>query len=304
MGLSQPLVDLALSLPGLDGAADALASIVSRAYDALGGARQPVKDALNGTWLGHPFHPPSTDVPVGAWTVTALLDLIGDRDGARGALGVGLAATVPTIASGLTEWLDTYGRPRRLGVVHAGLNVLATSLCAASYVVRPRAYGTGVALFLAGYGIVSLSALYGGVLALDLQIGANRAHFAEPASDEVDAGAFDDIPDGGMRRVDAGGYPVLLVRDGGEVFALGAVCAHQSGPLEQGTLDLAGGTVTCPWHGSRFCLRDGTVERGPSAYPQPVFRARVADGRVRVTPADPSGLRPTLRRGLRTRSRC
>ncbi|MBV9440663.1 MAG: hypothetical protein JOZ24_11785, partial [Candidatus Eremiobacteraeota bacterium] len=57
MGLSQPLVDLALSLPGLDDAADALASIVSRAYDALGDARQPVKDALNGTWLGHPFHP-------------------------------------------------------------------------------------------------------------------------------------------------------------------------------------------------------------------------------------------------------
>src|SRR5215208_1044560 len=36
-----------------------------------------VKDILSGTWLGHPLHPPLTDLVIGAWTSAALLDLFG-----------------------------------------------------------------------------------------------------------------------------------------------------------------------------------------------------------------------------------
>jgi nitrite reductase/ring-hydroxylating ferredoxin subunit len=35
-------------------------------------------------------------------------------------------------------------------------------------------------------------------------------------------------------------------------------------------------------HGSRFRLDDGSVERGPAAYPQAVYDVRIADGRVQV----------------------
>jgi nitrite reductase/ring-hydroxylating ferredoxin subunit len=34
-----------------------------------------------------------------------------------------------------------------------------------------------------------------------------------------------------------------------------------------------------------FRLRDGSLERGPSPYPQPVWETRVRDGRVEVRPA-------------------
>ena len=40
-------------------------------------ATRPLKDILNGTWLGHPVHPVVTDVPVGAMTVAAVLDVTG-----------------------------------------------------------------------------------------------------------------------------------------------------------------------------------------------------------------------------------
>ncbi len=282
MGLSQRLTEAALAIPGLDAAADVLAGAANRVYGALGASGQTLKDALNGTWLGHPLHPAATDVPVGAWTVTVLLDAAGDPRGARSALGIGLAGAVLAASSGLTDWLDTYDRPRRLGVVHATLNIGATLLCGASFALRPRAYRTAVCLSTAGFGIAALSALYGGVMSLDLQIGVNRAHASDPPADEADAGARDDIPDGGMRRVDAGGYPVLLVRDGERVAALAAVCAHQSGPLDEGTLDLAARTVTCPWHGSCFRIDDGQIVHGPSAFPQPSFRVRIVEGRVRV----------------------
>jgi nitrite reductase/ring-hydroxylating ferredoxin subunit/uncharacterized membrane protein len=283
MPIAQQLVAAALATPGLDGAADALSAGVRRLLDRAGNARQPLRDALSGTWLGHPVHPAITDVPVGAWTAALVLDLAGQRRAAKIAVGVGLAGALGAALTGLNDWLDTYGRPRRLGVVHATLNGTATLLYATSFLARGSCDAAGIALSTLGYGTVALSALYGGELSLDEQIGVNHAHAAEPPSDEVDVGLLDDVPDGGMRRVDAHGYPIVLVRRGVTVFALAATCAHQGGPLDQGTLD--GETITCPWHGSTFCVTDGSIVNGPAAEPQPVLRARVLDGRVRVAGA-------------------
>ncbi len=285
MPLAQQLVDLALQTPDLDAAADTLAGAVNGAYAAAGTAKQPLKDALNGTWLGHSLHPAITDVPIGAWTAALALDALGERRGARIAVGVGLLGAVGAAATGLTDWADTSGKPRRLGVVHAALNSAATLLYGASWLARGKAHGAGVLLSVLGYGVVSLSALYGGALSLDLQIGVNRTSATDPPADEVDVAALTDLPDGGMKRVDAGGYPVLLVRRGDALHALAAVCAHQGGPLEEGTLE--GDVVTCPWHGSKFCVLDGGIVAGPTAYPQPAFRARVVDGRVRVAAEGP-----------------
>ena len=38
--------------------------------------RRALRDVLHGTFLGHPLHPLLTDVPVGAWTVTAVCDVL------------------------------------------------------------------------------------------------------------------------------------------------------------------------------------------------------------------------------------
>ncbi len=278
--ISEDLVEAALAVPGLDQAADALAGTVNGVYSGAGGTGQRVKDALNGTGLGHPLHPAITDVPVGAWTAALVLDLVGERRGAKIAVGVGLLGAVGAALSGVTDWLDTSGKPRRLGVAHAALNSTATALYASSFFARGRAERLGMVLSTVGYAVVTLGALYGGAISLDMQIGVNHAHAADPPESEVDVAALSEIPDGGMRRVDANGYPVLLVRRGTEVDAIAAVCAHQGGPLDEGTLN--GDVVTCPWHGSQFCVRDGGIIRGPSAYPQPAFRARVFGDRVLI----------------------
>jgi nitrite reductase/ring-hydroxylating ferredoxin subunit/uncharacterized membrane protein len=280
MPIAQQLVAAALATPGLDAAANALSSRVRLLLDQTGQARQPIRDALGGTWLGHPLHPAITDVPVGSWTAALVLDLAGQRRAARIAIGVGLAGALGAALTGLNDWLDTHAQARRLGVVHATLNVTATLLYATSFFARGSSDGAGIALSIIGYGVVSLGAMVGGELSLDEQIGVNHAHATEPPSEERDVGALDEIPDGGTRRVDADGYPILLVRRGEGVFALAATCAHQGGPLDQGTLD--GEKVTCPWHGSTFRITDGSIVNGPTAYPQPVFRTRVVDGRIRI----------------------
>jgi len=64
-----------------------------------------------------------------------------------------------------------------------------------------------------------------------------------------------DLEDGKMIVGHANGEPVLLVRQGGQVFAVGATCTHYSGPLGEGLL--VDGTVRCPWHHACFDLRSG-----------------------------------------------
>lgn len=58
--------------------------------------------------------------------------------------------------------------------------------------------------------------------------------------------------------------PVLLKR-GSAISAIGATCTHQRGPLEEGTLK-GGEIIECPWHGSCFHLRDGSVASGPAEF--------------------------------------
>src|SRR5512146_886171 len=52
-----------------------------------------VKTFLNGTWLEHPLHPVLTDIPVGAWTATMVLDLLSLIFGVR---RLGRASSITT----------------------------------------------------------------------------------------------------------------------------------------------------------------------------------------------------------------
>ena len=60
--------------------------------------------------------------------------------------------------------------------------------------------------------------------------------------------------------VDAGDRRVALFNAAGTCYAIDDTCTHRGGPLLEGTLE--NDVVTCPWHGARFCVRDGQVQ-GP-----------------------------------------
>ena len=250
----------------------------------------PLRDGLSGRALGHALHPLMTDLPIGTWTSANLLDAIGGRDADRAArrlIAVGIAAALPAAATGLLDWADTEpvdDEVRRVGVVHAASNVAALSLYSASLVARRRgAPRRGRLLGLAGAGALAFGGHLGGHLSFAKGVGVDATALGPALEDWTDAGPADDLPDGAAVSRRVAGVDVLLVREQAQIFALADRCAHRGGPLHDGTVD--DGCVTCPLHGSRFRLADGSVERGPSPYPQPTFEVREAGGRLELRPA-------------------
>lgn len=270
----------------LDQLSDVLQPAIGEMFRNAGARGQRLKNFLNGTLLGHPLHPALTDVPVGSWTTALVLDVLGmvtGREdlapGADLAVAIGLAGAVGAAVAGITDWSDTDSRPRRVGMAHALINSSATLLYAGSLAMRRRNRGLGITLGLAGYVVMSAGAYLGGHLVSVERIGVD--HAAPKLTDEfISVLADTDLPENELRSADANGVPIVLVRRGSAIYALGEVCAHLGGPLSQGTLE--DGAVRCPWHGSRFALDDGHVVDGPSAFAQPCFETRVRDGHIEV----------------------
>jgi len=265
----------------LDGAGKALKSLVDRYIPE----RSELKDLLSGTWLGHPLHPVLTDVVVGAWTSSFLLDLIPGRKTRKASdrlVDVGILAAVPTALAGLSDWTDTRGGRRRVGLVHASANVVALSLYVSSSLARKRGRRLrGWWLSAAGFGVANASAYLGGHLSFGLGVGVDRHAFEEAPTDWEAAIAADELHDGEPTPAMVGAVEVLLLRRGATIQALSNRCSHRGCSLHEG--DFSGeNRVVCPCHGSTFSLQDGTVLHGPATAPQPAYLTRIREGKVEI----------------------
>jgi ferredoxin-NADP reductase/nitrite reductase/ring-hydroxylating ferredoxin subunit len=60
-----------------------------------------------------------------------------------------------------------------------------------------------------------------------------------------------------LLRVELNGKPIVLSKVNGKVYAMDAVCSHEGGPLEEGTLE--GYELKCPWHYAIFDVRNAKV---------------------------------------------
>jgi uncharacterized membrane protein len=141
---------------------------------------------LSGAWMGHALHPLMTDFPLGAWMSATLLDLFGGRRAraaAQGLVAFGVAAAVPTVASGLLEWRRTETPDRRVGVVHAAINTGAALCYARSMVPRARGRGFRAAAWSVAGGLMATAGGYlGGHLSIARKIGSRDVDLTEPRS--------------------------------------------------------------------------------------------------------------------------
>ncbi|AJR18562.1 hypothetical protein GUY44_23930 [Pimelobacter simplex] len=128
------------------------------------------RSPLHSDVLGHPLHPPLTDVTLGCWLGATLLDLAGGVESRRGATllaGAGLLASLPTALAGAADGAELSGAERRVVAVHALGADVATFLFVGSLTARLRGeHGRGARLAAAGNVVMVGAGFLGGHLAL------------------------------------------------------------------------------------------------------------------------------------------
>jgi nitrite reductase/ring-hydroxylating ferredoxin subunit/uncharacterized membrane protein len=273
----------------LEPVADVLQKLVAGSYKLLGNPGRSLKTLFHGTWLGHPLHPVLTDIPIGAWTIAVLFDLSyliershGWVSAADVTIFIGLLAALATAVTGYTDWSDTFGRERRVGISHGLLNTLVIVLYLVSFILRVTGGSRGLAILLAylGYLLVLTAAFLGGDLVFSIGTGVNHHAWQEVPTKFTKVLLEGKLADGILVRGLAGDTPILLYKKGDTVCAISETCSHAGGPLSEGELD--GNVVQCPWHGSRFDVCTGQVKGGPATISQVRYETRVQNGQIEV----------------------
>jgi nitrite reductase/ring-hydroxylating ferredoxin subunit/uncharacterized membrane protein len=276
---------LASSQDWLDGVAEKLQPKVQEVVESS----PRVKNAVDGTWLHTPLHPALTDVPVGAFTASVLLDAadvasgsVVARHGADAALAVGIAGSLPAAATGASDWRTLIGEDRRLGLIHGMANGGALVLYTASLALRlagRRGAARGVSA--AGFALNSFAAHLGGELSFRRGVRVDHTAWEERPREFTPVLSESEVKGTKLHRGEVEGVRILVSRTGGgRICAIAATCSHLGGPLNEG--DREDDRVTCPWHGSKFGLCTGDVLEGPAVFPQPAYETRVVDGRIEV----------------------
>ena len=279
----------------MDGVADTIQAATGASFKLLGPAGPGVKNLLHGTKpLGHPLHPALSDIPMGAWALAVVLDIAYlthhlQPQATDVAICVGLLGALGSALTGYTDFHETYGHGRRAALLH-GLTMTATIiLYAVSFALRLWG-GNGVrtpaiVISFVGFAMVATGGYLGGHLVFGLGTQVNRNAFEHTPEGLVAVGSVSDFADGKPTRADAQGTPVLVTRAGSTWGAVGAVCSHAGGPLDEGTF--CDGIVSCPWHDSHFDVVTGRIAQGPATFAQPRYEVVVNGESVSVRLMDP-----------------
>jgi len=113
--------------------------VAHRWSHALFSRIRPIRDLLSGTWLGHPLHAASTDLPIGLLVGAVALDLLGQPAAADIVLVLVLITMVVSALSGLADYADTDGRARTRATLHGTIMVVSLIVIAASVLMRSGA---------------------------------------------------------------------------------------------------------------------------------------------------------------------
>lgn len=251
-----------------------------------------IKTLLHGTWpLHHPLHPAVTDITIGAYTAAVAIDVYDAVTRytalARAAdfvLILAFVSSLIAILSGLTDWKDTFGEERRTGMLHGLIMVVATVAFAASIVIRVNGDldGRTLAIGLSAFGwiVMLVGAYFGGEMPYGYGTQVNRQAWTEAPAKwerlEVAASGLDDRKPAVAKTKK--GFDVFVVKLDGKIYAMGNTCTHAGGPLNEGKwVGAERCEIECPWHASRFCVKDGDAKGGPATFGEPRFETRVND---------------------------
>jgi nitrite reductase/ring-hydroxylating ferredoxin subunit/uncharacterized membrane protein len=265
---------------------------------------------LQGRWLNHPLHPVLVHLPIGLWLLAGIFDagswLFDGQPwlvrGAFYAILFGVISALIAAVPGFVDYSDIRADhpARRTATWHMRLNLAAVALYALALVLRypeldaPRAPAPAALISLLALLLVMVSGYLGGILVYEDGIGVGR-HRREtetprdtikvetrpPTQDFIDVAGVEECPDRHTLRADVNGHVMTIANVGGSFYAVQEFCTHRFGPMSEGAF-CDGATLECPWHRSKFSLRDGKVVEGPAKLDLRTYEVSVEAGRIRV----------------------
>jgi nitrite reductase/ring-hydroxylating ferredoxin subunit len=247
----------------------------------------PLKDFLNGKWLGHSLHAAITDFAIGALLSVSLLDVLGFAAAADTLLVLALLAMVASAVAGVADYTDTDGLARMRATVHNTAMIVTLIVYGVSLAMRlggPADRTPAIVSGLVGAALLMVGAYVGGEVVYALGNMIDRHAWRARAHEWVSLD-LSGVREGSPARVMAGEQSLLVVRYGETVYAMDETCSHAGAPLSEGTI--VDRQIQCPWHGSRYELSTGYRKRGPTTFDQPSYEVRrTSTGGYEARPAD------------------
>jgi nitrite reductase/ring-hydroxylating ferredoxin subunit/uncharacterized membrane protein len=213
-------------------------------------------------------------------------------------LAAGLVTGVLAAIVGMVDYIDIRGdhRANKTATTHLVLNLLAIGLYALSAGLRfgsladsqtgaPALWVSVVAL-----AVLSYSGYLGGRLVYSDGVAVGRHRRAMPlppstivagpktADGRMAVAPDSSLPEGGTLRVNVDGTILTIARVAGGLHAFQEFCTHRYGPLSEG--NIVGCHIVCPWHRSRFDVRNGRVTEGPARLDLRMFQVESRDGQI------------------------
>lgn len=291
-----------------------------------------LKKLLEGRPFGHPIHTLIVHLPLGLWLLGAILDVVGYAydgqrwaiEGAAWSIGIGTAVAIFAAITGLNDWLDIRADhpAQKTALWHMAMMVPSTLLFIANTILHfanraePHVTGIMLGLSIVGYVLAIAGGYLGGLLVYDdgVSVGRHRRTTELPQNTihEPRKGTMETplppsqglgrefhpivpeaaLPEGHTIRAEIGGTVFMLVRAGGEVYAVQDFCTHRCAPLSEGAV--CGNEIRCAWHNSRFDLASGKVTHGPAKVDLKTYEVRVRGGIIHVATDRPSATEPMM----------
>jgi uncharacterized membrane protein/nitrite reductase/ring-hydroxylating ferredoxin subunit len=257
------------------------------------------------SYKGHPIHPALIPFPFAFLYGAFFFDLAGRLTGhvswwMTGAYLslVGVVAALVAAIPGFIDYFRTVppnSSGKRRATKHMIANLAAVTLFAIGWAIRaqPEAVPGFPVLALEGIGLALLTVAgwMGGVLVNRNQIGVDHRYaqagrwkeerIEARSGEPVVVARVEELRVNQMKLLHVDGRRLVLARTEEGYVAFDDRCTHRGGSLAGGVM--IGGVVQCPWHGSQFDCRSGTVRAGPAQQPIDSHRVTEQEGKVVLT---------------------
>lgn len=254
------------------------------------------------SFKGHPIHVMLIPFPLAFLVGAFLFDVAGFMWG-REALWVtggflavaGIVTAVAAAVPGAIDYFRTVppaSSAKERATRHALVNLSAVAVFALGLWLRggveapPEAVSMGASAL--GLVLLTMGGWLGGTLVYRNQIGVDHRYAGAGKWSEIRAAGdgrpvvarADELDVDQMKLVHLDGDRIVLARTEEGYVAFDDRCPHRGGSLAGGSMIC--GTVQCPWHGSQFDVRDGSLRAGPADMGIPTYRVEERDGEVRI----------------------